>query len=141
MIYDLCRPNADRTTGEECNMAIFWGTLSLDPDTDNYLLSPPEGGFEQGKFPLKVTAELSLDALGFLSENQLPLQVSILGSLAEDAEVGPGEILEVDSIASHKDIAVRAFEIYASGGQSAFDNWLSAERQLLDAAKTFTGIG
>ena len=114
---------------------IFWGTLSSDPDTNKTLLSPPDTALS----PIQVDANLALEVLEFMSEfqQQLPLQVSILGVVTtEDAEVGPGEVLQAHCIVTHDDIAVRAFEICQSRhGGSAFDNWLSAERQLLDSAK------
>jgi hypothetical protein len=71
-----------------------------------------------------------------VTENRLDQhrEVSILGHLGVDPRLGPGDHILAERITSHDDIAVRAFEIYQSGrGQSAVDNWLSAESQLLGA--------
>jgi hypothetical protein len=115
---------------------IFWGTLSSD--TDDFLLQLPEGSselFESGaNLLMKVDLFAQPGIEGFVIENKLDQhqEVSILGHLGVDPRLGPGDHIVVERITSHDDIAVRAFEIYQSGhGQSAFDNWLSAERQLL----------
>jgi hypothetical protein len=52
--------------------------------------------------------------------------------MAIDPRLGLKEVIIAEKVVSQNDIAMRAFEIYKSGhGSSAFDNWLSAERQLL----------
>ncbi|MDH6246673.1 hypothetical protein [Mycobacterium sp. OTB74] len=114
---------------------IFWGTLSSD--TEDFLLQLPLGSPELvdiGANSMKVDLfvqpgieEVVVDS--GLDQHQ---EVSILGHLGVDPRLGPGDHILAERIASHDDIAARAFEIYQSGrGQSAFDNWLSAESQLL----------
>jgi hypothetical protein len=105
---------------------IFWGIMWSD--TDDYWLGPAQGGMQ-----LKVDPYIH-GLAAFVAENGLDQnqQVSILGQLGVDPRLGQNECIIADSIASHNDIAVRAFEISQSGrGGSPFDNWLSAERQLL----------
>jgi hypothetical protein len=115
---------------------IFWGTLSSD--TDDFLLQLPQGSselVETSANPLmKVDLFVQPGIENFVTENGLAQhqEVSILGHLGVDPRLGPGDHIVAERITSHDDIAARAFEIYQSGhGQSAFDNWLSAECQLL----------
>lgn len=115
---------------------IFWGTLSSD--TDDFLLQLSQGSpelFEVGaNFLMKVDLFIQPGIEEFVIEKRLDQhqEVSILGHLGVDPRLGPGDHILAERITSHDDIAARAFEIYQSGrGQSAFDNWLSAERQLL----------
>jgi hypothetical protein len=115
---------------------IFWGTLSSD--TDDFVLQLPQGSSELceigANLLMKVDLFMQPGIEEFVIENRLDQhqEVSILGHLGVDPRLGPGDHIVAEKITSHDDIAVRAFEIYQSGhGQSAFDNWLSAERQLL----------
>ena len=101
---------------------VFWGTLTSD--TDNFLLD---------NFRI-VDLFLQPDLETFVIDNKLNQrqQVSILGHLGVDPRLGLEEVIIAEKVVSQNDIAMRAFEIYKSGhGSSAFDNWLSAERQLL----------
>jgi hypothetical protein len=104
---------------------VFWGTLSwIAPD---FRLATPGGD------PLLVFFDDELKR--FVREHELDehRRVSILGDegLAPRGELVA--ILNPSNVVSHHHIAVRAYEIYASGhGGSAFDNWLAAERQLLE---------
>jgi hypothetical protein len=114
---------------------IFWGTLSSD--TNDFLLQLARGGPELVEIDaniMKVDLFVQPGIEEFVIEHRLAQhkEVSILGHLGVDPRLGPGDHILAERIASHDDIAVRAFEIYQSGrGQSAFDNWLSAESQLL----------
>jgi hypothetical protein len=114
---------------------IFWGTLSSD--TDDFLLELPQDSpelVEIGANLMKVDLFVQPGIEQVVMDNRLDQhqEVSILGHLGVDPRLGPGDHLLAERITSHDDIALRAFEIYQSGsGQSAFDNWLSAECQLL----------
>jgi len=115
---------------------IFWGTLSSD--TDEFLLQLPQGNSELveigANLRMKVDLFVEPGIEEFVTENRLDQhqEVSILGHLGVDPRLGPGDHILAERITSHDDIAVRAFEISQSGRtQSAFDNWLSAESQLL----------
>jgi hypothetical protein len=115
---------------------IFWGTLSSD--TDDFLLQLPQGSSElvetSANSLMKVDLFVQPGIEKFVTQNGLDQhqEVSILGHLGVDPRLGPGDHIVAEVITSHGDIAARAFEIYQSGhGQSAFDNWLSAECQLL----------
>ena len=117
---------------------IFWGTLSSD--TDDFLLQLPQGSPELAEIGANLLMKVDLfvqpGVEDFVIENGLDQhqEVSILGHLGVDPRLGPGDHILAERITTHDDIAVRAFEIYLSGrGQSAFDNWLSAERELLGA--------
>ena len=114
---------------------IFWGTLSSD--TDDFLLQLSQGSPELVEIDadlMKVDLFVQPGIEEVVIENKLDQhqEVSILGHLGVDPRLGPGDHIVAEVITSHGDIAARAFEIYQSGyGQSAFDNWLSAECQLL----------
>jgi Protein of unknown function (DUF2934) len=110
---------------QSTNAQVFWGTLSwIAPD---FRLETPSGDVLLVFFDDELAR--------FVREHEFGehRRVSILG----DQGLGPrGElvaILNPSNVVSHHHIAVRAYEIYRSGqGGSAFDNWLAAERQLLE---------
>ena len=105
---------------------IFWGTLFSD--TDDFLLEGPTG------IPTKVDFFADKPELETLVTNQgldRHQQVSILGHMGVDPRLGLAPCIIAENIVSHNDIALCAFEMHKSGGGSAFDNWLLAERQLL----------
>jgi hypothetical protein len=116
---------------------IFWGTLSSE--TVDFVLQLPQGSPELVEIDadlMKVDLFVAPGIEEVVIENRLDQhqEVSILGHLGVDPRLGPGDHILAERITSHDDIAMRAFEIYQSGrGQSAFDNWLSAESQLLGA--------
>jgi hypothetical protein len=112
---------------------IFCGTFS--DDGDDFLLQDDRvlGGWVQisvqwQNFPSNADSQrINLLAAG-------RQQVSILGRLGNPTLTEIGTIPSVlgENIASHQDIAQRAYEIYGSGGGgSTLDNWLLAERQVL----------
>jgi hypothetical protein len=65
-------------------------------------------------------------------------QVSILGRIGDPVMTESGKLPSIvaEAIVSHQDVAQWAYEIYESGkGGCTFDNWLVAERQLLERAE------
>jgi hypothetical protein len=104
---------------------IFWGRLSwVTPD---FRLESPADGF--------LLVFFDDDLKRFVIDHELAhhRRVSVLGSEGLDERGRLVAILNPSNAVSHHHIAVRAYEIYASGqGGSAFDNWLAAERQLLE---------
>jgi hypothetical protein len=105
---------------------IFWGTLFSD--TDDYLLEGSDG------IPTKVDFFVDRPDLALFVTNEgldRHQQVSILGHMGEDPRLGLKPVIIAENIASHKDIALCAFELSSSSSGSALDNWLQAERQLL----------
>jgi len=114
------------------NDVVFWGLLKpLDEDSLIFQLSGPQ--------LLEVDFDVNsglLDKLPGRGTDQ-GNQVSILGHLGEDPRLSPGEMIIPSNVVLHSDVAVRAFEIYESRrGGSALDNWLAAERQLLESPPT-----
>jgi len=58
--------------------------------------------------------------------------VSVIGKMGVPPSAPGITKLLIEKLASHEDIAKRAYEIYSSGhGGSAVDDWLRAERELL----------
>jgi hypothetical protein len=111
------------------NKRIFWGTLSwVTPD---FRLETPADDL------LLVFFDSELKQFVIDHELSHHRRVSILGSEGLDQRGRLVAVLNPSNVVSHHHIAVRAYEIYASGqGSSAFDNWLAAERQLLECPLT-----
>jgi hypothetical protein len=59
--------------------------------------------------------------------------VSVVGRMGIPPSAPGITKLLAEKIVSHEDIAMRAYDLYRSGrGESAVDDWLRAERELLD---------
>src|SRR5262245_47829982 len=107
---------------------IFWGTLFIT--TDNFLLKPP--GNEDF---------VDLD-FTFFDDRLNHQDISVLGHLGERNITDFTKVRSIiaRSVVPKRDIAVRAFEIHESGqGGAAEENWLRAERQLLEAQSQRAG--
>jgi Protein of unknown function (DUF2934) len=95
---------------------IFVGTMQFT--TDNFLLAPDESGGGQDFVDVDF---------GFQDETLNHQRVSILGHMRDGTIVARKVIL-------HQDIASRAYGIWESGdGGTDLDNWLRAERELLES--------
>lgn len=104
---------------------IFAGMLIVT--TDNFLLAPFNGG-----------APVDLEPHHALTDDRFDRHaVSVLGRMGERAIDGSRRVrsLQAVSIVSQADIAARAFNRHRSNPAApALDNWLHAERELLESA-------
>jgi hypothetical protein len=123
---------------------IYWGTLggglgpSLVGPVSYSLQDFPAMEFPGHFSPVWVDFDFHSEDEIRLVNQLVGSQVSILGIPEEPTNPVYGTVPSIlaEKIVRHSDIAVRAFEIYASGrGGSAFENWLEAESELLGAPK------
>lgn len=92
---------------------------TLEADTDTWLLA------REQVIPLDIS---------FSFDTSLEHRtVSVIGRMGIPQGSSMTKLI-VEKIVGHDAIAGRSYEIHQSGqGDSAIDNWLSAERELLDA--------
>jgi len=109
---------------ETTERRIFWGWFLIENDAP--FLEQEDASLVPVIFP-DSDKEIRFRVL-------LEHQVSILGRMSEPVLSALGKLpaIVAENIVSHQDVALRAYEIYESGGGGcALDNWLLAERQLL----------
>jgi hypothetical protein len=107
---------------------IFSGVLFSD--SGDYWLQLPDG--QKAKVDFFVRQDKNLGQLVESQGLNQHQQVSILGSHGADSRI-TGPCILAQNIVSHKDIEQRATEISKSTAGAPLDNWLHAERELLES--------